>query len=264
MRQVGSRSKGKSRKDPKETISSFRGSSSHAEDSSKMPKIEESDDDGRDADHDSRDDDDPHYQGIASTTNQQTLQNNPHQTEDTVIRMKREPVQVPVDSPMHRERVPFNAEDHQDQPGHAGIREQTAQSGGFPECPGPDDDEATFSLLRMIVLDPESQPPPTIDFDMLVRFLCLVDKYCQYEDDRPMEQASVWASYMQPSEKFDDNAIPWLWVMWKLSMAAPFRKLSSIIQRQTRFSISTWQKGTENTYSITLPQTILGMATNFS
>ncbi|KAI1859033.1 hypothetical protein JX265_010510 [Neoarthrinium moseri] len=173
------------------------------------------------------------------------------------VRLFASPQVTPDDSDSGTERAPSEAEDHEDQPGHDEVRAKTAQSGGFPESPGPDDDEATFSVLRMIVLYHTYQPPRTIDFDVLMRFLCLADKYCQCARHRPIKQAKVWVSRMQPSETFDDNAVPWLWVLWKLNMGPQFQKLSSIIQRHARFSISIWQRGAGNKYGITLPLTIL-------
>ncbi|KAK3933493.1 hypothetical protein QBC46DRAFT_348562 [Diplogelasinospora grovesii] len=161
------------------------------------------------------------------------------------------------DSDATAERAPSEVEDDVDETEHDQHEEQGAHDAGFPTNPDPDDDERAFDLLRMIILDDTYKPPRNIEWEVLIRFLSLIDKYSQHVGDKPLNQAKFWASLIQPSETFDRNAVPWLWIMWKLRMGPEFRKLSSTIQRQARSPISHWQDGPENEYGIKLPELIL-------
>ncbi|KAF5555919.1 transporter hol1 [Fusarium phyllophilum] len=74
--------------------------------------------------------------------------------------------------------------------------------------------------------------PARIELDLLVSYIVVVDKYKlgkQY-----LSQGFDWADALLPtmSTSFDEDAIAWLWVLWRLHMPAEFKKLSAIIAQQ--------------------------------
>ncbi|KAK0717514.1 hypothetical protein B0T26DRAFT_751558 [Lasiosphaeria miniovina] len=108
--------------------------------------------------------------------------------------------------------------------------EEDVANGGatFPMRPDAVDDERAFELLRMMAVDEAYVLPSEVEWDVLVRFLRLVDKYGQHVGEKPLAQARLWASLIPPSKTFDENAILWLWVMWKLQMIEEFWELSAV------------------------------------
>ncbi|KAI5460935.1 hypothetical protein BGZ63DRAFT_464929, partial [Mariannaea sp. PMI_226] len=127
----------------------------------------------------------------------------------------------------------------------------------FPIDISPDDDAYAFNLLRLVMIEETSQLPPEIEWDNFVRFLSLAHKYRQSLGDKPLEQARHWVTIFRPSESFDKDAVPWLWIMWKLQMGPEFKRLSSIIQQQAQSSISYLQNQRKDELHIELPDTIL-------
>jgi len=143
---------------------------------------------------------------------------------------------------------------------HHDPEEQPNHHDGFPPNPSSDDDISAFTLLKTIVSsDDLYEPPYQIGFDQLIRFLSLIDKYSQHLGDKPRNQAKAWAARMRPSKTVDRNALPWLWVMWKLRMEQEFKSLSSTIQREARVPILQWQTGPENKHGLQLPEAILSI-----
>ncbi|KEY74002.1 hypothetical protein S7711_02596 [Stachybotrys chartarum IBT 7711] len=123
----------------------------------------------------------------------------------------------------------------------------------LPEQPGPDDDIRAFELLRTVVLDGELPGTTRIDLLLLLQFVRMMVKYQHAIGDKPMQQARVWVSSLQPSTSFDEDAFTWLWIMWKLELGADFKKLSSVIQRQARSTVSLCQYGRKNRYNTKFP-----------
>jgi hypothetical protein len=159
------------------------------------------------------------------------------------------------DSDARTERAPSEAEDDVDEQ----HNEQTAHDARFPTNPDSDDDESAFNLLRMIVLNDTYEPPRKVEWPELIRFLSLIDKYSRHVGEKALKQAKLWVSLFHPSTTFDKQAVPWLWIMWKLRMGPEFKMLSSTIQRQAQSGISHWQDGPENKYGIKLPELMLSI-----
>ena len=161
------------------------------------------------------------------------------------------------DSDTRTERAPSESEDDVDEQ----HNDQTTHDARFPTNPDSDDDESAFNLLRMILLDDTCEPPRKVEWPVLIRFLSLIDKYSRHVGEKALKQAKLWVSLFHPSTTFDKQAVPWLWIMWKLRMGPEFKKLSSTIQRQAQSSISHWQDGPENKYGIKLPELMLSKTT---
>lgn len=112
------------------------------------------------------------------------------------------------------------------------------QARGFrlPEQPGRGDNICAFELLHTVILGGELPDTTRIDLLLLLQFVRIMVK-CQHAiGDKPMQQARVWVSSLQPSTSFDEDAFSWLWIMWKLELDAEFKKLSSVIQRQASYT----------------------------
>lgn len=163
------------------------------------------------------------------------------------------------DSDVITERAPSGPEEDTGQTKQDKQEGQMVHDAGFPTYPDPRDNEYAFNLLRMIILYDIYRPPHKIELDVLIQFLSLMDKYREHVGDKALKQAKSWALLIQPSEELDQNAMPWLWIMWKLCMRSEFKKLSATIQRQSRFSFSHWQDELESKHGIKLPELILGI-----
>lgn len=162
------------------------------------------------------------------------------------------------DSDTSRERGTSEAEDDIHETEYGQNQEPATSTSGLSTDPSPND-EGVSSLLMHVMLDNTSQIPSKVEWSVLVQFLVWVHQYGQNLGEKPIEQAKVWVSFFAPPKSFKGDAIPWLWVLWKLQMRSEFKKLSSIIQRQTRTPISYWQDGPGNTYHLQFPERILGM-----
>ena len=117
-------------------------------------------------------------------------------------------------------------------------------------------------LLRDVTLDEAARIPSEIELHTLVRFLDLAHKHIRGMPEKALEQARRWVSLSRPPSSFDDDddALLWLWVMWKLQMVEEFKALSSVVQRQARTPISRrWQDGPGSRFGIKLPDTVLSM-----
>ncbi|KAM7191364.1 hypothetical protein V8F33_008967 [Rhypophila sp. PSN 637] len=158
------------------------------------------------------------------------------------------------------ERAPSDTYDDVDNTNENQDNAETAHATGndqLPERLDSDDDAHAFYMLRMIARNNTYTPEPLVDLDELIRFMKLVDTYRQHVGVEPLNQARIWASRIRPSETFDRNAIPWLWVLLKLGKGPEFNQLSAIVQQQARSSISQWQNGPQNEHGIKLPDMIL-------
>ncbi|KAH0429975.1 hypothetical protein CcaCcLH18_08120 [Colletotrichum camelliae] len=114
------------------------------------------------------------------------------------------------------------------------------------------------SILReMMSRYGTNQPKEEMKLRALVRFLLLIDACGLNAEEEYLSEAKRWVSLLHPSQTFDEDAVPWLWVMWKLHMKSEFKQLSSIVQQEARTSILQWQDGPDNRFGIKLPRLIL-------
>jgi hypothetical protein len=97
-----------------------------------------------------------------------------------------------------------------------------------------DYDERGLDLLQAVMtgMPNGSDIPDRIELDLLVGYIKAVDK--QKLRELYLPQAWVWVDALLPnmSTSFDDNAIAWLWILWRLHMPTEFRKLSAIVAQQ--------------------------------
>ncbi|KAJ3547984.1 hypothetical protein NM208_g1218 [Fusarium decemcellulare] len=115
-----------------------------------------------------------------------------------------------------------------------------AEDDTFPSEPGQGDDERAFALLEAIKhasCAESSDIPDRVQFDVLVGFLKLTEKYSLGEPY--LTRGKGWTGTLLPSipKSLDRNAVAWLWVLWKLQMGPEFKKLSGMIQQQATHRI---------------------------
>ncbi|KAJ4327756.1 hypothetical protein N0V84_001865 [Fusarium piperis] len=107
--------------------------------------------------------------------------------------------------------------------------------------PGQGDDERAFAFLRAINranCTKSSDIPDQVEFDVLICFLKLTEKYGLGEPY--LAQAKEWTRALLPSipESLDRDAVAWLWVLWKLQMGPEFKSLSDSFQEEEEYSMS--------------------------
>lgn len=167
---------------------------------------------------------------------------------------------IPSDAPdTSTEHAPSEADgdDATGGPEHQG-EDEAGEEDGLPNTPGAGDYESAFELFKKIAFDDTYKPPQSVKLGELIRFLLLIDKYGWYMNERPSNQARMWAaSLIQHLEDPDEDDTALLWVMWKLSMGEEFKKLSAAIQQHARLPISQWQNSPRNRHRIKLPECIL-------
>ncbi|RSM18649.1 hypothetical protein CDV31_002578 [Fusarium ambrosium] len=128
-----------------------------------------------------------------------------------------------------------------------------AEDDAFPSEPGQGDDELAFALLQAIKraqrCAESSDIPDQVQFNVLVGFLKLTEKYSLEEPY--LTQGKEWTEALLPSipTSLDRDAVAWLWVLWKLQMGPEFKKLSGIIQQQATHRIDQ----EPNEYGVEMP-----------
>ncbi|KAK2477058.1 hypothetical protein H9L39_12282 [Fusarium oxysporum f. sp. albedinis] len=99
-----------------------------------------------------------------------------------------------------------------------------------------DHDERALDLLQAVMngMANDSDIPARIELDVLVSYIKVVDKYELGE--LYLSQGLAWADALLPkmSTSFDEDAIAWLWILWRLHMPTEFNKLSAIIAQQAQ------------------------------
>ncbi|KAF5577868.1 transporter hol1 [Fusarium pseudocircinatum] len=118
-----------------------------------------------------------------------------------------------------------------------------------------DDDERALDLWQAIMNRTAngSDIPARIELDVLVSYIKVVDKYKLKEPYR--SQSIAWADALLPnmSTSFDEDAIAWLWILWRLHMPAEFKNLSAIAAQQ-----ATGRIGPEHyRYGVEIPESII-------
>ncbi|WAO96231.1 Hypothetical protein NCS54_01389800 [Fusarium falciforme] len=124
----------------------------------------------------------------------------------------------------------------------------------FPSHPAQDDDTRAFVLIKGINDDSDGDDVPAeVPFDVLVEFLKLIDKYSLQEPY--LTRSRSWTNALLPSipTTLDQDAIAWLWVLWRLRIRGEFKKLSGIVQKQAECRIDE----DTNVYGIELPECIV-------
>ncbi|KAF5693125.1 transporter hol1 [Fusarium denticulatum] len=95
-------------------------------------------------------------------------------------------------------------------------------------------DERALDLLQSVMtgMANRSDIPDRIELDVLVGYIKVVDK--QKLRELYLPQGFVWYDVLLPnmSTSFDEDAIAWLWILWRLHMPTEFRKLSAIVAQQ--------------------------------
>ncbi|KAF5976391.1 transporter protein hol1 [Fusarium bulbicola] len=94
-----------------------------------------------------------------------------------------------------------------------------------------DDDQRAVDLWQEVIKG-GSDIPARIDLGLLVSYLKVVDK-CDF-GELYSSQGLDWADALLPniSTSFDEDAIAWLWILWRLHMATEFKELSAIVAQQ--------------------------------
>ncbi|RBQ81403.1 hypothetical protein FVER14953_11716 [Fusarium verticillioides] len=119
-----------------------------------------------------------------------------------------------------------------------------------------DYDKRALDLLQAVMtgMPNGSDVPDRIELDVLVGYIKAVDK--QKLGELYLPQAWVWVDALLPnmSTSFDEDAIAWLWILWRLHMPTEFRKLSAIVAQQ-----ATGRIGPEhNRHGVEIPESIIG------
>ncbi|RKK88557.1 hypothetical protein BFJ68_g11918 [Fusarium oxysporum] len=108
------------------------------------------------------------------------------------------------------------------------------ENNALPSEPAQDDDVGAFELLEGIRDRRRVESP---SFHTLVASLKLAEKYSL--GSLYLRQCRIWTVALLPniSTSFDQHAIAWVWVLWKLRMGPEFKKLSGIMQQQAKHRI---------------------------
>ncbi|KAJ6786964.1 hypothetical protein PWT90_09767 [Aphanocladium album] len=129
----------------------------------------------------------------------------------------------------------------------------------FPKVSGTSDDTASFQLVRSVIRGEKLPDVYEIDLNRLVRFILAVEKYENIAGEAGFRQAKLWTSHLRSSTSSDDDAMTWLWVLWKLQLRDEFKQLSATVQRQAKNPLSRRQDAQASIYNATLPNEILGI-----
>ncbi|EWY80016.1 hypothetical protein FOYG_16815 [Fusarium oxysporum NRRL 32931] len=115
-----------------------------------------------------------------------------------------------------------------------------------------EDDRERALNLRQAVMN-GSNIPARIQLDALVSYIKVVDEYDLGE--LYLSQALDWADALLPtiSTSFDEDAIAWLWILWRLQMPTEFKALSAIIAQQATGRIGP----KHNRYEVEIPELII-------
>ncbi|EWG53243.1 hypothetical protein FVEG_11716 [Fusarium verticillioides 7600] len=121
-----------------------------------------------------------------------------------------------------------------------------------------DYDERALDLLQAVMtrMPNGSDVPDRIELDVLVGYIKVVDKQKPIEREFYLPQAWIWADALLPnmSTSFDEDAIAWLWILWRFHMPTEFRKLSAIVAQQ-----ATGRIGPEHDrHGVEIPESIIG------
>ncbi|RSL49486.1 hypothetical protein CEP54_012411 [Fusarium duplospermum] len=152
------------------------------------------------------------------------------------------------------ERAVSDAEDdawESDKPTERAVSD--AGDDPFPSEPGQGDDELAFALLQAIKraqrCAERPDMPGQVQFNVLIGFLKLTEKYSLEEPY--LTQGKGWTEALLPSipKSLDRDAVAWLWVLWKFQMGPEFKKLSGIIQQQATHRIDQ----EPNEYGVEIP-----------
>ncbi|KAM6506153.1 hypothetical protein FSOLCH5_014338 [Fusarium solani] len=137
-----------------------------------------------------------------------------------------------------------------------GIRESTIEatsktaSNGSPE----DIDEMAFDLIDEETLKATDEEGSEVAGDVTL---------IKIDFERPSVAfvgATVdlesWTNALLPSipATLDQDTIAWLWVLWRLQISSEFKKLSGVVQKQTKCRINEER----NRYGVELPERIVG------
>lgn len=115
-----------------------------------------------------------------------------------------------------------------------------------------DDDYSPLSLLQKVKRK-DHPIPSRISFGVLVGYLKLIEGL--HLEEEYLVQCHNWtdAILSEVSTSFNEQAIAWAWVLWKLQRGTEFKRLTAIIQQQGKHSI-----GQEtNRYGVILPPQII-------
>ncbi|KAL6412130.1 hypothetical protein AUP68_04513 [Ilyonectria robusta] len=124
---------------------------------------------------------------------------------------------------------------------------------GFPLKPAPEDDANAFHILRGILCESVLEIPDVVDLETLLYILQLGDKYDLGEVH--LQRAKDWAELLRPQipKYFNQKAVAWLWILWKLKMGPEFKALSGVVQQQARHPIDQ----DDSQYQVLLPKQII-------
>jgi hypothetical protein len=125
------------------------------------------------------------------------------------------------------------------------------ENNALPSEPAQDDDVGAFELLEGIRDRRRVESP---SFHTLVASLKLAEKYSL--GSLYLRQCRIWTVALLPniSTSFDQHAIAWVWVLWKLRMGPEFKKLSGIMQQQAKHRIDQ----DTHEYGVIIPKHIVG------
>ncbi|KAH7179039.1 uncharacterized protein B0J16DRAFT_402390 [Fusarium flagelliforme] len=115
-----------------------------------------------------------------------------------------------------------------------------------------DDDHSPLSLLQKVKRRDDTIPA-RIPFSLLVGYLKLIE-VLRFEEEY-LAQCCIWtdAILSEVSTSFDEEAIAWTWVLWKLQRGTEFKRLTGIIQQQGKHLIDQ----ETNRYGVVPPQRII-------
>ncbi|KLO93111.1 Uncharacterized protein LW93_6104 [Fusarium fujikuroi] len=119
------------------------------------------------------------------------------------------------------------------------------------------DDKRALNLLQAVMngMANSSDIPARIELSVLVSYVKMVDKY--EFGEIYLSRALDWVDALLPSmsTSFDENAIAWLWILWRFHIPSEFKRLSAIIAQQAtgRFSLE------HDIHGVEIPAYIIGM-----
>ncbi|KAL9565083.1 hypothetical protein ACKAV7_010728 [Fusarium commune] len=98
-----------------------------------------------------------------------------------------------------------------------------------------------------------SDIPARIELDVLVSYIKVVDK--NKLGELHVSQGLDWTVALLPkmSTSFDEDAIAWLWILWRLHMPTEFKKLSAIIAQKAKGRIDT----EHDSHGVEIPEHII-------
>lgn len=119
----------------------------------------------------------------------------------------------------------------------------------------PNDDPYAFSVIMNVRQRRTGTVPKRVDFRTLIQIALLSQRYGLNTALQPQER--IWIRYLKHTipTSLTDKLLPWLWISWVFEMRPEFKTLTTIAQKEARYSID---KG--NLYGVSIPRGVTSMS----